>query len=190
MKLSLFKKICLTMMGVGVVSSLMSAGTFATFTATATNPGNTFASGTLTLKSVTADSGTAGRTGPQGTFVDPTTGSTQCTGFGTAQSCAYVIQSNQVTAKGLEPGQYVQGQITLTNGPSSGAVLPATVAMQIQQVQTVPCTSGGGNTCTDPGNAFTISISDGAGQCVYGVTGGATPVDAPVAITGAFKAAA
>src|SRR5213594_2512903 len=54
MKLGLFKRVCLTVMGVGVISSLVSVGTFATFTATTTNPGNTFAAGVLTITDVAA----------------------------------------------------------------------------------------------------------------------------------------
>src|SRR5262245_25628517 len=62
MKTPLLKKVLLTMFGVGVVSSLMSVGTFATFTATTTNPGNTFATGTLQITDSAA--GTALSTGP------------------------------------------------------------------------------------------------------------------------------
>ena len=49
MDLSLTKKILLSVLGVGVVGSLVGMGTFASFTATATNPNNNFSTGTLTL---------------------------------------------------------------------------------------------------------------------------------------------
>src|SRR5438309_510579 len=43
------KKILLTLLVLGAVTSTVGAGTFATFTATTTNPANTFSSGTLTM---------------------------------------------------------------------------------------------------------------------------------------------
>src|SRR5690348_8569740 len=115
MKLNLFKKVCLTVMGVGVVSSLVSVGTFATFTATTTNPSNSFAAGTLTLKDVTAavttqtlvGSGTA----PQ-TFTTNAGGAlAECSTAVVASSCNSVLIATNVVASGVEPGEYVQGKL-------------------------------------------------------------------------------
>ena len=47
--MSLTKKILLSVLGVGVVGSLVGMGTFASFTATVTNPNNSFSTGTLAL---------------------------------------------------------------------------------------------------------------------------------------------
>lgn len=49
MNLSLTKKILVSLLGLGVVGSLVGMGTFASFTAQTTNPSNTFATGTLVL---------------------------------------------------------------------------------------------------------------------------------------------
>jgi hypothetical protein len=58
MKLSLHKKVLLSMGVVAGIGALAGAGTFATFTAQTTNPTNTFANGTLVLSN-TVDSGLA-----------------------------------------------------------------------------------------------------------------------------------
>jgi hypothetical protein len=58
MKLSLSKKVLLSMGVVAGIGALAGAGTFATFTAQTTNPTNTFANGTLVLSN-TVNAGTA-----------------------------------------------------------------------------------------------------------------------------------
>jgi hypothetical protein len=58
MKLSLSRKVLLSMGVVAGIGALAGAGTFATFTAQTTNPTNTFANGTLVLSN-TVDSGSA-----------------------------------------------------------------------------------------------------------------------------------
>lgn len=66
MNLSLTKKILVSLLGLGVVGSLVGMGTFASFTAQTTNPSNTFATGTLVLSNqknaATACLSTAGGT--------------------------------------------------------------------------------------------------------------------------------
>ena len=52
------RKLTLSLLVLGLVAGLAGAGSFATFTAQTTNPGNTFASGTIVLSN-TANSGTA-----------------------------------------------------------------------------------------------------------------------------------
>lgn len=47
--MSFAKKILLSLIGIGIVGSLIGMGTFASFTATTTNPGNTFSTGTLSI---------------------------------------------------------------------------------------------------------------------------------------------
>src|SRR5579862_8572590 len=121
MKLSLFKKVCLTVMGVGVVSSLVSVGTFASFTATATNPTNTFAAGKLTL--------TDAATGTD-------SNASACAGV-IASCCGQVIKYSTLHAAGLRPGQFLTGQIAITNPAGN---LPASVAVQIQNASNTACT--------------------------------------------------
>jgi hypothetical protein len=58
MKLSLRRKVLLSLGVVAGIGALAGAGTFATFTAQTTNPGNTFANGTLVLSN-TVNSGSA-----------------------------------------------------------------------------------------------------------------------------------
>ena len=58
MKLSRKRKVLLTLGVVAGIGALAGAGTFATFTAQTTNPGNTFADGTLVLSN-SVNSGTA-----------------------------------------------------------------------------------------------------------------------------------
>jgi hypothetical protein len=58
MKLSLQKKVLLSLGVVAGIGALAGAGTFATFTAQTTNPGNTFADGTLVLSN-TVNTGSA-----------------------------------------------------------------------------------------------------------------------------------
>ncbi|HLG71574.1 MAG TPA: TasA family protein [Chloroflexota bacterium] len=194
MKLNLFRKVCLTVMGVGVISSLMSVGTFATFTATATNPNNTFAAGTLKLSTssntspiTTASnsnlSGAANETNTSGDF-----GSTTACTTVAASSCGYVIQTTNVTSDGLQPGQYVKGHITLTNSGS----LPAIVTLNIQQMFSSTATNPNGTgtaqtdcpndingtvlatSCAALGGALNITIHDDStfaganGACLYG----------------------
>lgn len=60
MNLTLTKKILLSVLGLGVVGSLVGMGTFASFTATASNPSNTFTTGTLTLDTLNASGNSVG----------------------------------------------------------------------------------------------------------------------------------
>lgn len=48
-RISVFKKLLLSFMVLGAVGSTVGAGTFASFTASTTNPGNTFQTGTIVL---------------------------------------------------------------------------------------------------------------------------------------------
>src|SRR5438132_622753 len=191
MKLNMFKRVCLTVMGVGVISSLVSVGTFATFTATTTNPGNTFAAGVLTITDVTA--GAAQATGPNITSTAANallgTGS-DCTAA-LASACKQLIKTVNVASAGMEPGQYVEGTITLTNPAGN---LPGVFAVQVQNVtstaNTTNCPSDidnaggpGAGACSKLGLGLNISIEDNNGpsgtQCIYGkastpaATGGA-----------------
>ncbi len=178
MKLSLFKRACLTVMGVGVISSLVSVGTFATFTATTTNPGNTFAAGVLTITDVAA--GTALSTGPNitGAAAALINGASDCTAA-LASACKTVIKTSNVAAAGMEPGQYAEGTITLTNPAGN---LPGVFALQIQNVASTAATAGcptdinnaggpGGGVCSKLGLGLNITIEDangGSTQCIYG----------------------
>ena len=166
MRLSLFKKVCLTVMGVGIVSSLVSVGTFATFTATTTNPGNTFAAGTLTLVN-TINNPSVGTAGPN--IIDFTGGDLAgsqpagCTSGASATACATAFATSKITTttagaagtaasgatvtSGLEPGQYIQAVITLKNS----GTLPALMGLQIENAGSTYC----GQTLTQGNETFT-----------------------------------
>lgn len=206
MKLNLFKKVCLTVMGVGVVSSLVSVGTFATFTATTTNPGNSVASGTLTMKNLIG--GGLGNVGgaanvTSGGATSFNSGATDCQTNGKiATTCNTPILTTQVTSEGLEPGQYVQGTVQLTNSGN----LPATVTVNAQNLTstntTCPSDIAGASVtggpaapdalgaCQTLGAALNITLQDSCPacatttHCIYG-TGSATQVTAAgTAVTG------
>ena len=204
MKLNLFKKVCLTVMGVGVVSSLVSVGTFATFTATTTNPGNTFAAGTLQITTsaggsvATANSNVTTAPNADGTGTDFGTATT-CTTV-VASACGTILSTSAVTLEGIEPGQYVKGHITIANS----GTLPAIVSLNVQQLfsyaagtngLTTVCPvdiSGAGlatNTlastinalggCQPLGKAVNITIHDDSafvlgGSCLFGSKGTGT----------------
>src|SRR5690349_9520129 len=185
MKLNLFKKVCLTVMGVGVVSSLVSVGTFATFTAATTNTSNSFTSGTLTLTNVTSSVGAAqtlvgSGTAPQTLASQNASSGTDCSSGVVANSCATVLSVSNVVASGLEPGEFVQGQLAITNSGS----LPATVALQVQNLLTTVPTCGTGATCADPGPALNITINDStSGKCLFGdASGVAAPSGSPLQV--------
>src|SRR5581483_4252601 len=140
MKLGVFKKVCLTVMGVGVVGSLVSVGTFATFTATTVNPGNSFSAGTLLITNANVSGSTfttsgsvgAGLQGPNITTsgASVSAGDTPvCTNV-VASSCSTLIATSRVTSVGMEPGQYAQGTITVKNA----GTLPAAYMVQVQNV--------------------------------------------------------
>lgn len=191
MRMTLFRKLCLTFMGIGVISSLMSVGTFATFTATTTNPSNTFAAGTLKLTNVALSTGQISGPNITSTGSGAQQSGTSCTNV-VASSCQRLLSAVSVASDGLEPGQYVTGTITVTNS----GTLPSTVAMQVQNLKTdkgggsngaafsacptdnsaTSPTSGSTTTstlCTDLGKALNITIEDAYGssghtQCVFG----------------------
>lgn len=191
MKMNLFRKVCVTVMGVGVISSLMSVGTFATFTATTTNPGNTFAAGTLKISTsadtspVTTASNSNLSTAPNKTNASGDFGSNSTCTTVIASSCGAILVTSNVSSEGLEPGQYVKGHITIKND----GTLPAIVAVNVQQMFSTAATtacpsdiSGSGLTtgagtigaCAALGNALNITIHDDStfaganGACLYG----------------------
>jgi predicted ribosomally synthesized peptide with SipW-like signal peptide len=190
MKLSLFRKVCLTVMGVGVISSLVTVGTFATFTATTTNTSNTFATGTIQMTNVATGVFTSNVLVPAG-FTAPQTISSGDAGSGTdcgtavvAKACAKVLNATTVVSSGVEPGEFVQGEVTITNSGN----LPATVAMQVQNLTTsVPScgtTAGLGtaDTCADVGPQLAVTIEDVTkSYCVFGDKGGSqAPTGSPL----------
>jgi len=174
MKLSLFKKVCLTVMGVGVVGSLVSVGTFATFTATTTNPNNTFAAGTLQITNSGAsgtsltEAGSVGA-GLQGPNIlsagSVTNGGTACAAKTVASGCLTLINTSHVTlTAGMEPGQYVQGMVDIKNA----GTLPAAYLVQVQNAS-LSNAANGSNSGTDNsvcpsdiGSAPSSSISVGS----------------------------
>jgi predicted ribosomally synthesized peptide with SipW-like signal peptide len=163
MKLSLFKKVCLTVMGVGVVSSLVSVGTFATFTATTTNPGNSFAAGTLTLTDTTGSFAAFGTTNPNSNGTTNPSTQAECATAVIASACTSLLKSVNVATQGMEPGQYLQGAITVVNS----GTLPAVIAMQVQKLKT----NNGNNTVASGATGFSACAGDIAGVAAPGTTG-------------------
>ena len=159
MHLNLFKKICLTVMGVGLVSSVVSVGTFASFTAMTTNPSNTFAAGTLNLTNTTTN--VASLVGPNITLNagNPAPRNAECstaTGY-VASACSTVFASSQVTGYGLEPLQYYRTKVTLKNN----GTLPATIGVQLQNLEDY---AGGATPVTSSpylGAAYTSYLQSG-----------------------------
>lgn len=129
------RKVLFALMGVGAMGALGSVGTMAVFTASFDYPNNTFTSGTLMLKDTTGFTSAAttlgSATAPNLTGTDPRT-SSECSTAVVAQTCTNLLKSVNVASSGMEPGQYLRGTITITNA----GTLPATVAMQVQNVKT------------------------------------------------------
>jgi len=160
-------------MGIGVMSMLGSAGTFATFTATTTNPNNTFAAGTLKLQDTTGFTG-FGSTNTNFVAADPRTGGSanDCSAAGgtVGSACTTLLRSYNVATAGMEPGQFLRGTITVTNS----GTLPATMAMLIENVQ---ARNGDGslislpNLTTDTGAA---SLANNA-KCASDLGNGSSP---------------
>jgi hypothetical protein len=132
-------------MGVGVLGLVGSVGTLASFTTSTSNPANDFSVGTLLLTDTTnfsTVSGTlnAGGSGnaPNQTGTDPRAG-TDCGTAVVSSVCRSLIKSVNVASSGIEAGQYLRTTATITNA----GTLPATVAFQVQNVQT---STGGGST--------------------------------------------
>ncbi|HVA23207.1 MAG TPA: SipW-dependent-type signal peptide-containing protein, partial [Chloroflexota bacterium] len=85
--MSLFKKLMLTMLVVGSAGGIVGAGTFASFNASVTNSGNTFASGTVTLQTTQASGKTCTTSQAGGSNVSVSTGCTTSL-FATATNVA------------------------------------------------------------------------------------------------------
>ncbi len=185
MKLGVFKKVCLTVMGIGVVGSLVSVGTFATFTAVTTNPGNTFAAGTLLIDNVIGDTSGAltGFNSSSGSNITQAASNlgtaATCTGV-VSSACGTVIQTSKIAGAGMESGQYVQGQVTVKNT----GTLPATFQLQLQNIASTAssasfCSGVAGGACAKLGDGISIAIEDlngpgNAKQCIYGKNGTTT----------------
>jgi predicted ribosomally synthesized peptide with SipW-like signal peptide len=184
MRLTLSRKVCVSAMGIGVISMLGSIGTFAAFTATTTNPGNTFTAGNLTLTDTTGFTSptiTLGQGAPNLTGSDPRTAS-DCPVAIVAFVCSSLLRSVNVAAPGIEAGQYLQGTITIANS----GTLPATISLQIQNIKTnngngsVTSGAAGVNPCAADINGVSVPAATGA-QLTTGATtgtsfGGAVPL--------------
>ena len=104
-KRSLKKKVLMTIGTLGVAAAVASGGAFATFNAQTTNPGNTFATGTLVMSNK-VDSGTVCFSTGGGTI---TTNASDCdTAFGLSAQ---------------KPGDFATANITIKNEGSIGAAL-------------------------------------------------------------------
>lgn len=164
-KLRLQRRLLTSMLGLGITGMLGSAGTFALFTASSSNPNNVFTAGTLLLTDTTSFTSATttlggGSTAPNQTGTDPRSGLADCSSV-VAQQCKTLIKSVNVAARGIEPGQYLRGQITISNV----GTLPATVAMQVQNVKT-----NNGN------NSLYASGASGVQPCPGDIAGVAAPV--------------
>ncbi|HLG71576.1 MAG TPA: SipW-dependent-type signal peptide-containing protein [Chloroflexota bacterium] len=181
------RKLLFGMMGIGVVSMLGSVGTLAAFTASSDNPSNDFSAGTLQLTDTTGFTSAAtsfGSAAANRSGTDPRNLS-ECSTIAIAQTCSTLIKSVNVSTDGIQPGQYLQATVALTNG----GTLPATIAMQVQNAKT----NNGNNSLYGSGAAgYSPCPSDIAGVSSPGssgaqLTAGATKAGyqgAPVPITG------
>ena len=105
MNLVFIRKLTLSLVGIGGLAMLASAGTYATFTATTTNPNNTFSAGTLKLTDTTSAVGfsTANGSAPNATGGDPRTAA-ECSNAVVGSACTTTLRSVNVAANGMEPG--------------------------------------------------------------------------------------
>jgi predicted ribosomally synthesized peptide with SipW-like signal peptide len=174
-KMTVSRRVLFSILGLGIVGILGSAGTFAAFTASSFNPMNDFNSATLLMTDTTGFTSAAttlnkagiGPRAPNQTGTDPRT-LAECATAVVAAQCSTLIKSVRIAASGIEPGQYVQGTITISNAGS----IPATLAMQIQNLQT----NNGNNSLYATGAAgFRPCGHDAAGAAAPGATGAQIP---------------
>jgi len=138
-KLTLSRRLCTAIFGVGLIGLVGSVSTYSAFSARTFNFSEQFqaASGSLLLTDTTgftSASTTLGRGGvgaPNQTGTDPRS-LAECATPAVAQVCSTLLKSVNVAGAGMAPGQYLQGTITIGNP----GTLPATVALQIQNVKT------------------------------------------------------
>ncbi|HEU0167050.1 MAG TPA: hypothetical protein VFS62_04675 [Chloroflexota bacterium] len=190
------RRLCISLIGVGLASMLADGGTFAAYTATTTNPNDTFAAGTLKLTDTTGLPTTPfnGVSAPNGNGTsDPRGSGTDCSGSSIASACKGIIKSVNVAAKGIEPGQYLTAKVTITNA----GTLPATIAMQVQHLETangngiggpaaVAARPTGASCASELSNANTNTINATSAFLVSdrtGTFGGCTDLGKGLAIT-------
>ena len=167
-RLKVERRILTSMLGLGITGLLGSAGTFALFTASSSNPNNVFTAGTLLLTDTTSftpatTSLGGGSSAPNQTGTDPRV-QAECSTATVAAECSTLIKSVKVAGAGIEPGQYLQGTVSITNA----GTLPATVSMQVQNVQT----NNGNNSLYGSGaTGVSPCASDIAGVVAPGATG-------------------
>lgn len=162
MRMTTFKKLLLTMLGLGVVGSLVSVGTFGFFQAQVTNPGNSFSAGTLGLTSGT------------GTCAAQTSFNATCGTF-----------TLTVPTAGLEPGTTAasNASATLSIGPA-GTLAPSSVKLLFSSVTGIANTltaqcqvNGTPNTCSNLTGILNITIFDATtSTCLYGSLAGSPTV--------------
>jgi len=183
MRLTWSRKLCLASIGLGIVGVLGSVGTFAvSFT-------GRFADVSMNSGSILLTDTTAQPTfllGPNKSGTDARGTRAECTVPAitpTGGNCTTLLRSVNVAAPGMEPGQYLRGTITISNA----GTLPATVAMQVQNVKT-----NNGNGTAGSAAGVTPCPSDINGVAAPGVSGpqlttGAqtsTNFNGPVPLTG------
>lgn len=157
------KKILLSLMVLGVVSSILGAGTFASFNAQTTNGNNTFKTGTLVLSNTkTSEAGAS--------VVSPTCYSN---GSGATDTNANASCATLITAAGMKPNDIYTATLTLKNEGSLDAnafnVFSSACATADAAGQTY---HGTGDLCSKI--QLYIQEVDGTGNdttCLYGNTG-------------------
>ena len=157
--LALGKRVLLSLLAVGVLGSGVGVGTFATFSATTTNPSNTFTAGTLQM---TNSSG----------CTSAVSGTNDCTAI-----------SFSTPAAGISPGSVYTGSVTIANT----GTLAGTYTLTLNNVASAAGTCGTGScealTSTTGGYPLQITILDSKGaaaagqRCIFGQGAGSSAAD-------------
>jgi hypothetical protein len=157
-------KVLTTMLVIGIAGSTVSYGTFATFTAQTTNPGNTFASGTMTMTNV-AGSVVTGSDCGSGTY-----GGTCATLFNLAN---------------LKPGATASNNtVTITY---TGSIPTTSFGVHAATHVAKDAASGAGCQATTPSDKINLVLKQGASIIFSGTVAGfatAHPVSTPLSLSG------
>jgi hypothetical protein len=162
------RKLLTVVLGIGIAGLLGSLGSYAfsAYTFTFDNT-TTMSTATLTLTDTTGfTSAATSISGANRDGTDPRT-LAECSTLLVAQTCSSLLRSVNVASKGMEPGQYLRGTISITNGGGPASV-PATLILHVQNV----LTNNGNNSLYTTGATGTSACpADIAGVASPGTTG-------------------
>lgn len=159
--MSTLKKLLLSLMVLGAISTTIGAGTFASFTSSATNADNTFATGTIVLSNV-KDSGTAcvstGGSGPVGEAGGTVTATN-------SSNCDIMFDASSGTsATHKRPGESATVVMTLKNLSTLGGALTVEGSENCVEVAAADQPyAGSSDSCT----IVQLSVQD-ATNCYWG----------------------